>query len=326
MPQGAARRVHGPGVWLAQDFPRPRSWVRTLTPPMVEELSAGAAQALRAGTDFDKIAREDHPLPACQRLLDGVYADLETGPGFAVIEGFPVATLHDDTRLIAYAIICAHIGVLVDQSYAGDMKIDVRDTGGTYSKDTRGYLTNAALRFHSDGAAFTGLCCLSTAAVGGASVLASAGAVSNAILERRPNLHEVLVDGFHHHRRGQHATGENPISEMPIAVFGFSDGLLQCTYDRNQSLWAMDEGVVFTAQQIEAMDALDSVLADPCYQLAMDLRAGDIQFVNNFTVLHSRTAYVDGPNQQRHLVRFWLDNPGGNQRGSTVRDLYVREG
>jgi alpha-ketoglutarate-dependent taurine dioxygenase len=106
----------------------------------------------------------------------------------------------------------------------------------------------------------------------------------------------------------------------------FYGGLLHCTYDRNQSLWAAEEGVEITAQQVEAMDYLDALMARPEFQLHMGMRKGDIQYVNNFTVMHSRTAYVDGPDKKRHLVRLWIDAPGSKRTGLTTRDLYVRDG
>jgi hypothetical protein len=43
----------------------------------------------------------------------------------------------------------------------------------------------------------------------------------------------------------------------------------------------------------------------------MDLQPGDIQLINNYTILHSRTGFVDGPepHQQRHMLRLWLKFP-----------------
>jgi alpha-ketoglutarate-dependent taurine dioxygenase len=181
------------------------------------------------------------------------------------------------------------------------------------------------LRFHTDGAVYTGLLCLQEAAEGGLSVLTSSGAMSNQILRDDPVLYQVLAAGFHHHRRGEHAPGENPVSPAPIPVFAFYDGLLHCTYDRNQSLWSKEEGVEFSPGQIAAMDYLDELMAKPENQLHMGMRKGDIQYVNNFTVMHSRTAYVDGPEQKRHLVRFWIDSTSSKRKGLTTRDLYVRD-
>jgi len=137
-------------------------------------------------------------------------------------------------------------------------------------------------------------------------------------------LHALLCDGFYHHRGGEHAPGELPISATPIPVFAYHDALVHCTYDRNQSLWAQKEGMVLTAQQVEALDYMDDVVSRPELQLHMGLRLGDIQYVNNFTILHARTAYRDGPAQQRHLVRLWLDMEGSRWRGQTARNLYVR--
>lgn len=37
-----------------------------------------------------------------------------------------------------------------------------------------------------------------------------------------------------------------------------------------------------------------------------------MQFVNNYTVLHSRTGYIDyeEPERRRHMLRLWLKIPG----------------
>ena len=48
---------------------------------------------------------------------------------------------------------------------------------------------------------------------------------------------------------------------------------------------------------------------DPDNHVLMELRPGDIQFINNFHVLHGRTAYEDDRacGQIRHLKRLWLE-------------------
>jgi hypothetical protein len=313
-------------VWHARDFPRPRAWVHELSRESVDELEQAVREAVARGLGFAEVRKRDFPMEKTGTVLRAVVDELEQGRGFAVIGGFPVDRFSYDEALIGYAGLCTHLGQLVDQSYAGAMKVDVIDSGGAYGKSVRGYQTSAMLRFHTDGAVLTGLLCLEEAVEGGQSVLTSSGAVSNAILAERPDLYQVLATGFHHHRRGEHAPGENPVSPYPIPVFAFYDGLLQCNYDRNQSMWAAEEGIEITARQIEAMDYLDAVIARPEFQLHMDMRKGDVQFVNNFTVMHSRTAYRDGPGKRRHLVRYWIDVPDGRRQGLTTRDLYVRNG
>ena len=41
------------------------------------------------------------------------------------------------------------------------------------------------------------------------------------------------------------------------------------------------------------MNRVDAMCADPTYHVSMTMRPGDMQFVNNYHVLHARTAYED---------------------------------
>ena len=60
----------------------------------------------------------------------------------------------------------------------------------------------------------------------------------------------------------------------------------------------------------------------------MDIQRGEIQFANNYAILHSRTAYEDDPDPalRRDLIRLWLtvdrdlDLPESfTERGLTAR-------
>jgi hypothetical protein len=66
-----------------------------------------------------------------------------------------------------------------------------------------------------------------------------------------------------------------------------------------------------TPLQLEAMDAVDRLCDDPRFCVGMALEPGDLQFVCNHGVLHSRTAYEDWPepSRRRHLLRLWLRTP-----------------
>jgi hypothetical protein len=59
----------------------------------------------------------------------------------------------------------------------------------------------------------------------------------------------------------------------------------------------------------EAMNRVDAMCADPEYHLSMMLQPGDMQFVNNYHVLHARDAYTDdrASHRIRHLKRLWLE-------------------
>jgi len=48
---------------------------------------------------------------------------------------------------------------------------------------------------------------------------------------------------------------------------------------------------------------------DPAHHVHMELRPGDMQFIDNFHVMHGRTAYQDdrSAGRIRHLKRLWLE-------------------
>ena len=48
-----------------------------------------------------------------------------------------------------------------------------------------------------------------------------------------------------------------------------------------------------------------------------------MQFVNNFVILHSRTAYRDDAAHKRHLVRLWLENKNSRRGAGGLLDIYV---
>jgi hypothetical protein len=56
----------------------------------------------------------------------------------------------------------------------------------------------------------------------------------------------------------------------------------------------------------------DSLPKRPGVALGMTLQTGDIQFINNFVTVHTRTAFADDaedPARQRHLLRLWISCP-----------------
>ncbi len=59
-------------------------------------------------------------------------------------------------------------------------------------------------------------------------------------------------------------------------------------------------------RQHEALDIVETVARD--VQLEIETQAGDMHFINNFTILHRREGFRDGsgPRDKRHLVRMRL--------------------
>ena len=60
--------------------------------------------------------------------------------------------------------------------------------------------------------------------------------------------------------------------------------------------------------QIECTDLLDEILRRPNVMFSTWLEPGDLQFMNNHVMLHSRTEFEDYENESRKrlLYRLWL--------------------
>jgi alpha-ketoglutarate-dependent taurine dioxygenase len=68
-----------------------------------------------------------------------------------------------------------------------------------------------------------------------------------------------------------------------------------------------------SAAQVEALDLVDELANAADFFLPMDLRPGDVQFLDNRVVMHARTDFEDWPEpeRKRDMVRLWLSLDDG---------------
>jgi hypothetical protein len=269
------------------------------------------------------LSPDNFPLGELCPVLDAAYETLEHGRGFLVLRGWPSENYSHAQNLTVYCGVASYFGKAMVQNYEGEAVVDVIDKDKPYDHTSRGYMGNKKLPFHSDGADLVGLLCLGEPIQGGTSLLLSATKLYNTILAKRPDYLETLMLGFYHHRRGQHDPGEAPISAERIPIFSFHNDLLHCCYNRNPINWVVHEGMSLSEREIEILDYFDALCHRPSIAVEMTFRQGDMQFVNNFVILHSRSEYRDAPNNRRHLVRLWLENPRSLRGAQGLLDIYV---
>ena len=131
---------------------------------------------------------------ACAEALQPVRAALESGRGFAIVEGPAGAPLASDDAQLLYWIVGQGLGRPFAQNVQGTMFYDVRDTGQDLSKGARFSVTNYESSFHTDNSFgaeildYVGLLCLQTAKAGGRSQVLSGFALHNELRARRPDL------------------------------------------------------------------------------------------------------------------------------------------
>lgn len=311
----ALHRVSTPQAWYGPELARrPEEWTHVFSADESAELLAAIAAVDARGLDVTDIGPEAFPLPRLASTLRRVREDLLRGRGFSLLRGFPSDGLSARQRAIGYFGIGAHLGRAVSQNAAGHALGHVTDLGFDYSQPTaRGYQTSVRLPYHTDGADLVGLLCVRTAKSGGLSSLVSSTTVYNEMLERRPDLVRVLMGATYRDRRGEIPPGKGPWYTLP--VFNPHEGLMITSYVRSaiRKAQRFEEVPRTSAELTEAMDFLDALAESPALHLDMELAVGDIQFVCNHYILHSRTNYEDHPHPdaRRHLLRLWLSCDDG---------------
>jgi alpha-ketoglutarate-dependent taurine dioxygenase len=317
--------IKGPLHWRATDYPDDRSWVMAFDDAIVAEVEGAARNLLGHDAPLHEAANGMIPLPRTDEFLQAAYRDLETGRGFAVLSGLPVADWGLALSRAALCMVGTRFGRIKVQNRERDYLLDVINKNVTVSKTFRGYHGNHHLDFHNDGANAAALLCMEIAAEGGDTLMVSAATLYNEILTTRPDLMPPLLRGFHHHRRNQREDHDPLVTPYRAPVFSFIDGVFHSCYSRISIESTREEGVEFSALEDEALGVLDALLQRPELQVRTRLQKGDIQLMNNFTVLHARTSFIDKPGHPRHLLRLWLDDPNSRYNGPNKMDFYVPE-
>lgn len=301
--------VNHPSAWYGKDLANDPGWLVHLSPQDLDEIAAAVRRVKSAGLSLGEVDRTAFPLPALSAKLALWLDEIRNGRGFVVVRGLNAADYSDEEVGLIFWGLGTYLGEPVIQNPRGDLLGHVYDHGRRYGDiDVRGYETNAHLPFHSDGCDLVGLLCLRRAQNGGLSSIVSSVTLHNEILRQHPEYLAPLYNGFHYIRR-EAAMTDDPVTPYRLPVFGARDGFISSRLVRNQ----INAACVKTGKPLEpvekaSLDFLDSLAYDPAVHLDMDLQVGDMQLCNNYTILHSRTGFVDfpEPERRRHMIRLWL--------------------
>jgi hypothetical protein len=320
-PAKAMEPVVDPAAWTPDMLADIESFTYRLNARDADELVAGTAAFRRHGVPIEEVRRDNFPLAGFAAVLADVKRELIEGRGIIMLRGFPLDRLDRAGQAIAYLGLGAYLGSAMSQNKQGHILGHVKDLGGDYEDPlTRGYMTRAEMRFHSDACDYVGLLCVQPAKSGGASRVASSVTVYNRMLERRPDLAQALCADWYRSRSGEMNPGDEPWIKSPIFCFhqGYFSALgLGAAVDKAYKLPGVPP---MTSAQKEAIELYRATVEDCAAD--MDFQPGDIQFLNNFVTLHTRRAYEDWPEPQRkrHLLRLWLRDPASRPLPKEIRE------
>ena len=298
-------------AWTSDDVADEWAWTELLDDAELAELDAALRHALAKSGDVLDIERDDFPLPTMAARLAGIERELIDGRGFVRIRGIDRVAYSQSEMELLYWGIGMHLGSPWAQNQHGHLLGDVTDQGvAVNDPNARGnVLGGIALPFHCDGSDLVGLMCLDNGRAGGLSAVACSVTIHNRLVEERPDLAAALYEPYPYDYRGEQAAGQAAFYSVPIFT-EWGDRLF-CRAIPPYILASQrhPDAPRLSPVQAEALAALVELADDPQNHVRMELLPGDVQFINNYHVLHGRTAYDDdrAAGQVRHLKRLWLE-------------------
>ena len=297
--------------WSAAELADHGGWLFTATSQEQRALIELARQTeAQIGGDPNQLlqmGRADFDLGPLADRLDDMMQEIRARSGVVLYRGLPMEALSPLGTAILYWALGVHLGTPQSNNPEGDMIGHVVNIGADYKQpNQRGYQTAVEMDYHCDQTDLVGLLCIQEAKSGGLSKITSSRLLYHILQDRRPDLVAILCQPFCWTKHAETGSGEKPYYESP--VFNFTDGILSTSFGPTHIFKGhqLAEAPDMTAAQKEAIEVAWA-LADELHY-AMQLRRGDIQLVNNYKVLHTRTAFEDGPDpaKRRTLWRLWL--------------------
>ena len=319
--------VLGNIAWKGAALADSTNWLTQVSTQNIRDMEASLAAVRRRGLPTEAITKADFPLPSLETRLGEIAREIESGRGFVLLRGLPVQRWGTEDTTAIYRAISTHLGAPTSQNRRGDRMMAVRDAGLSAAElNARGPQTTAKLYYHSDFADIVGLLCIHPAKSGGVSRICSSMAIYNALLAAgKRDLIDAFYDGYPFDRKGEEGPGVAPVSETPVPMLSWHQGVLSFRYVPGWSETATKRiGQPWTAQQKAAVDEVNRLSNLPEYYLDMDFRVGDVQYLNNYSVLHSRTEFVDfpEPERKRFLQRIWLRAARGRELAPDFDHLF----
>jgi hypothetical protein len=307
--------IEGPAAWYGSDLAKRTDWIFRLERRDLEEIDAAVQAFARSSADLAAIRPETFPLPRLGPRLRDVLHELLEGRGFVLMRGLEVERYSRAEIATAYMGIGSHFGKPRSQNAKGHLLGHVKDLGYSVADPgVRYYQTSRKLDYHTDSVDIVGLLCLKTAKSGGESFIASSTTCYNEFYRRRPDLVAKLFDAYPTDRRGEVPEGMKPWFDMP--VFHWHEGRLSGSFTSEYIASAQrnfPEAKRLTPAHEEALELLSEIVNDPRVHLAMAFNPGDMQFLHNHQIFHSRSDFENWPEPERHrhLLRLWLCPAGG---------------
>lgn len=324
----------GSAAWESMDF-QTSDWIDVLAPEQRRELVDTASSLPEDDSQWLALKREDLHLPTLSPFLDKVNKGLEEGRGFAVLRGLDLPPAEIDFAYRVNWVLALGLGDVIAQNANGEVigAVQAVTEADDNGMDTRGYVSNAELRFHCDGGDVASLLCVRQAPEGGSNSLVSMVSIHNAMVRECPDLLATLYRGLHMFMRKEGLLDSKVVPRQPL-FFPQKNYLLGWVNLRLMELPYESTKTPMPAEERAALDALEEIAERSEYKLSLKLEPGDMLLTHNFVCMHKRSKFTDDPNKEkaRLMLRLWYNlpesrvqaiQPANQRRGYFTQSPYV---
>lgn len=298
--------------WTVSDLESDKRWVFRLSERSVAEVVQQARQLAHLADDLLEIDRQIFRLsPETIREFTTAIEMSQHTYGLSLIKGFPARDLSETEFRVATWGTGLYMGLARPQNVAGDVLTDVRDAGSSAYRvvNGRGYNTSSELDFHIDSCDVVALYCRREARSGGQSLVTNPFSVARHLIAQDPDNEKKLKDWYPFSLGGYKVDSMEhyllPLMEEQGEASAFRINI------KNIKNGAIQAGMTLSPEQMDFLYAFQELAGSDQFCYRMYLKEGDIQILNNFHTIHSRTAFEDDdePDRKRHLIRLWLCLP-----------------
>lgn len=292
-----------PGAWTPDELAASGQHLVELPADLVRLLARSLPTefVLPDGPDADAEFR-DRMAPRLGPIAGDIARRLGPGgPGLAIVTGPGLADLGAGQLTGLLFGLSTVLGRPIGQNTEDERIVSVVDERPARRENARGYQTNGNMLMHTDPTDVAALLCLSQSATGGGSVLASVGTVLDALTDKAPELVHEYFRLWDWDLRGVQREGAARV--VPTPIFSVYRGTLSCRYGSTMLRERASD-----PRDTMLLDLFDEVAQQPGLLYQHTLRPGEIMWLNNYRVLHGRSAFTDddASGMVRRLLRTWI--------------------
>ena len=310
--------------WTSGEVGDESAWTEVLDDAEQAEIDAAVRHAMGVSDDVLAVTADDFPLPTLGRRLADIERELIDGRGFVRLRGVDRSAYSQAEMEMIYWGIGMHLGTPWPQNKHGHVLGDVTDQGKSGDDPTaRGNeIGGSALPFHCDGSDLVGLLCLANGIAGGLSAVANSVRVHNQLVREDPEAAAELYEPQPYDFRGEQKPGSAGWYAVPVFTEWEGRLFVRCIPPYIYASQRHADAPRLTEAAKRGLARVVELANEPENHVTMEFLPGDMQFINNYHVLHARTAYEDdrSAGRIRHLKRLWLETKALSSRPPYFRN------